>query len=127
MDPEIAWNYGVSFMQGFDLFNRKADITVDFYRTDFENQIVVDWENPNEINFYNLDGESYSNSFQAEFNYDVFERFDLRMAYKFYDVETTYRSGKKQNPLTRSEEHTSELQSRPHLVCRLLLEKKKKI
>src|SRR5436305_15024017 len=30
------------------------------------------------------------------------------------------------SPLNRSEEHTSELQSRPHLVCRLLLEKKKK-
>src|SRR5690554_7604633 len=29
-------------------------------------------------------------------------------------------------PICRSEEHTSELQSRPHLVCRLLLEKKKK-
>src|SRR2546422_7965500 len=29
-------------------------------------------------------------------------------------------------PLGRSEEHTSELQSRLHLVCRLLLEKKKK-
>src|SRR5437870_10979706 len=29
------------------------------------------------------------------------------------------------NPLLRSEEHTSELQSRGHLVCRLLLEKKK--
>src|SRR3989442_4440364 len=29
--------------------------------------------------------------------------------------------------LARSEEHTSELQSRPHLVCRLLLEKKKRI
>src|SRR5215813_15659842 len=29
-------------------------------------------------------------------------------------------------PVPRSEEHTSELQSRPHLVCRLLLEKKKK-
>src|SRR5690554_7268125 len=28
---------------------------------------------------------------------------------------------------TRSEEHTSELQSRPHLVCRLLLEKKKRL
>src|SRR2546429_4810957 len=28
--------------------------------------------------------------------------------------------------LTRSEEHTSELQSRLHLVCRLLLEKKKR-
>src|SRR2546422_1100318 len=31
------------------------------------------------------------------------------------------------NAATRSEEHTSELQSRLHLVCRLLLEKKKKI
>src|SRR3712207_7866786 len=30
-------------------------------------------------------------------------------------------------PMTRSEEHTSELQSRQYLVCRLLLEKKKKI
>src|SRR5690554_3458051 len=33
---------------------------------------------------------------------------------------------KKSPSSTRSEEHTSELQSRPHLVCRLLLEKKKK-
>src|SRR3989449_6434294 len=32
----------------------------------------------------------------------------------------------KAHALTRSEEHTSELQSRLHLVCRLLLEKKKK-
>src|SRR5690554_7118023 len=31
----------------------------------------------------------------------------------------------KARPFRRSEEHTSELQSRPHLVCRLLLEKKK--
>src|SRR5436305_11703599 len=31
-----------------------------------------------------------------------------------------------ENDRQRSEEHTSELQSRPHLVCRLLLEKKKK-
>src|SRR3989442_4309664 len=31
---------------------------------------------------------------------------------------------KAQGLLQRSEEHTSELQSRPHLVCRLLLEKK---
>src|SRR5690554_7239537 len=36
------------------------------------------------------------------------------------------RHGLHENLLTRSEEHTSELQSRPHLVCRLLLEKKKK-
>src|SRR5690554_8234891 len=38
------------------------------------------------------------------------------------DVREVIEKAKKQ----RSEEHTSELQSRPHLVCRLLLEKKKK-
>src|SRR6266498_5028457 len=32
---------------------------------------------------------------------------------------------RKEGSAMRSEEHTSELQSRPHLVCRLLLEKKK--
>src|SRR2546422_4788347 len=36
------------------------------------------------------------------------------------------RSPGRQRPTWRSEEHTSELQSRLHLVCRLLLEKKKK-
>src|SRR5438034_3690795 len=34
------------------------------------------------------------------------------------------REGKSLDPLTRSEEHTSELQSHSDLVCRLLLEKK---
>src|SRR5436305_10941925 len=41
----------------------------------------------------------------------------------------TFIKTRKHNPdrlFFRSEEHTSELQSRPHLVCRLLLEKKKK-
>src|SRR3989449_6100594 len=35
-------------------------------------------------------------------------------------------NGRRRSPRVRSEEHTSELQSRLHLVCRLLLEKKKK-
>src|SRR2546422_8371845 len=38
-----------------------------------------------------------------------------------------YASASANSPSGRSEEHTSELQSRLHLVCRLLLEKKKKI
>ena len=100
LDPEIAWNYGVSYLQGFNLFGRKADVTIDFYKTDFTNQVVVDYENPQEVNFYNLDGKSYANSFQTEVNYNVFEHFDLRLAYKLYDVKTQYQSGKLEKPLT---------------------------
>jgi outer membrane receptor for ferrienterochelin and colicin len=100
LDPEIAWNYGVSFLQGFNLFGRKADITLDYYMTDFQNQVVVDYENSQELNFYNLDGKSYAKTFQFEFNYNAFEGFDLRIAYKLYDVKTQYKSGKLEKPLT---------------------------
>ena len=100
LDPEIAWNYGVSYLQGFNLFGRKADITLDYYKTDFTNQVVVDFENPQEVNFYNLDGKSYANSFQTEVNYNAFENFDVRLAYKYYEVKTQYNSGKLENPLT---------------------------
>ncbi|SHI36555.1 Outer membrane receptor for ferrienterochelin and colicins [Mesonia phycicola] len=100
LDPEIAWNYGVSYLQGFNLFNRKADVTVDFYRTDFTNQVVVDWENAQQVSFYNLEHDSYANSFQTEVNYNAFERFDIRLAYKYYDIKTKYLSGEKIKPLT---------------------------
>src|SRR5690625_5656121 len=51
------------------------------------------------------------------------DRKDDKGAYKVSGVGKS-RMGKHIDP--RSEEHTSELQSRGHLVCRLLLEKKKK-
>jgi outer membrane receptor for ferrienterochelin and colicin len=100
LEPEIAWNYGVSFLQGFNLFDRKADLTLDVYRTDFQNQVVVDYENPFEVSFYNLEGSSFATSFQAEFSWNLLERLDLKTAYKFYDVQTQYKSGKRQKPLT---------------------------
>ncbi|WP_271855138.1 TonB-dependent receptor [Patiriisocius marinus] len=102
LDPEIAWNYGVSFLQGFNLFGRKGDVTFDFYRTDFTNQIVVDWGNPNEINFSNLNGKSFANSYQLEFNYNIIDNVDLRTAYKYYDVKTNFENGFMQKPLTPS-------------------------
>src|SRR5437660_9723078 len=42
-------------------------------------------------------------------------------------LSETVKNGRGKLFLLRSEEHTSELQSRGHLVCRLLLEKKKKM
>src|SRR5439155_19000739 len=43
-----------------------------------------------------------------------------------FEVRSVYERGRNDRRVSRSEEHTSELQSRGHLVCRLLLEKKKK-
>jgi len=99
LNPEIAWNYGVSYLQKFNLFNKKGDITFDFYRTDFSNQVVVDWENPQAVSFYNLNGESIANNFQLELNYELAKNLNLRTAFKYFDISTDYKTGKLQKPL----------------------------
>ena len=99
LEPEDAWNYGVSFLQGFNFINKKGDVSVDYYITDFRNQIVVDWENPQEVSFFNLEGKSSAHSFQIEMNYELLTRLNFRTAYKFYDVSTDYISGNLQKPL----------------------------
>ena len=99
LHPEIAWNYGVSYMQKFRVFDQNGDITLDFYRTDFQNKVVVDWENPQEISFYDLVGQSIANSFQVEINYNLVANFNVRMAYKYFDNTTDYKSGNLQKPL----------------------------
>jgi outer membrane receptor for ferrienterochelin and colicins len=99
LNPEIAWNYGVSYLQKFKLFDKKGDITFDFYRTDFNNQVVVDWENPQEISFYDLDGKSIADSFQVEINYELIKSLKLRTAFKYFDITTDYKSGNLQKPI----------------------------
>ena len=100
LDPEIAWNYGVSFLQGFTVFGRKAEVSVDFYRTDFQNQVVVDWEDPNQIRFYNAQNATTASSLQIDLNYAILERLDFKTTYKYYDVQTRYATGKLTRPLT---------------------------
>ena len=99
LNPEIAWNYGVSYLQKFNLFNKKGHITFDFYRTDFSNQVVVDWENPQAVSFYNLNGKSIANNFQLELNYELAKNLNLRTAFKYFDISTDYKTGKLQKPL----------------------------
>lgn len=99
LNPEKSWNYGLSYRRIFNLFSRPGDLTVDYYETHFQNQVVVDWENYREISFYNLNGKSYSKSFQVSLDYELWNNLDLRLAYKNYDVKTQYNDSFKQRPL----------------------------
>lgn len=100
LDPEIAWNYGLSIVQKFRLANRPLELSFDVYRTDFVNHVVVDWEVPQMIRFYNKRNESWTQSYQLEASYSPMERFDLRFAYKYFDINTAYDSGDDRPPLT---------------------------
>jgi outer membrane receptor for ferrienterochelin and colicins len=100
LNPEIAWNYGTNITYCFRLFGHEGTLNADAYRTEFENQIVVDVENQGELSFYNLDGESFANSMQFDLAYELFDRFDVKMAYKINDVKSTYDGEIKEIPLT---------------------------
>ena len=116
LNPEIAWNYGISFAQNFLMFGKPADVSIDFYRTDFQNQAVVDvMQSPQEVLFYNLSGKSFANSLQLEFNYEFFKHFNLRTAYKYYDISTDYLSGSFQRPLQAKHRFFGNLEFQTHI------------
>lgn len=98
--PEVAWNYGMSFQQRFLLFGKSAEAGFDLYRTDFSNQVVVDlYASPQAVSFYNLDGKSLTTSLQLDFNLEIVKRLELRLAYKWFDLRTDYTSGRFEKPL----------------------------
>ena len=99
LNPEKAWNYGASIRQIFNLLGSGGDITLDYYITNFTDQVVADWESEGQILFYNLEGLSRANSFQLSIDYNLSQSMSLRFAYKNYDVKTTYDSGFLQLPL----------------------------
>lgn len=91
--PEVAWNYGLNFTWNFKISPKLGgNLSLDLYRTDFENQLVADIDSdPNytSIQFYNLQGQSYANSFLLSYTQDVFKGLEARIAYKFNDVWMT--------------------------------------
>ncbi|MCS7003933.1 MAG: TonB-dependent receptor [Cytophagales bacterium] len=93
LNPEVAWNYGLSVSQDFTWQQREGNITFEFFRTDFKSQVVVDYDaSPQQLLFYNLSGISFSNSVQAECNYELLKGLNIRLAYRYLNVKTTYRN-----------------------------------
>lgn len=101
LNPEIAWNYGASFLQAFKIWGKNAELSVDLYRTHFDNQVVVDLDHsPQQALFYNLDGKSFANSLQAEVSITPVKGLDFKAAYKYYDVQTQFTKGQLEKTLT---------------------------
>jgi outer membrane receptor for ferrienterochelin and colicins len=100
LNPEVAWNKGISIDQKLKIFNREALLSLDFYRNDFSKQVVVDMEDPNSVKFYDLNGRSFSNSFQAELSVTPIDKLDVRLAYRFFYVKTTYNNTLLSKPFT---------------------------
>ncbi len=98
LSPEVAWNSGINLTHKFKIALRDAVLSLDYYYTWFQNQVVVDIESPGTVSFYNLSGRSYSHSFQAQLDYELLHNLNLRLAYRYFNVMTTYDGTLKEKP-----------------------------
>jgi outer membrane receptor for ferrienterochelin and colicins len=90
--PEYSWNYGVNLNYDMYQAGKESRLSLDIFRTDFTDQVVVDYDaSPQKVLMYNLDGQSRAWYVQAEWYYELFKNFDIRLAYKFNDVKNTQR------------------------------------
>jgi len=98
--PEVAYNFGLNLNHEFKLNYRNGSIGVDYYHTYFDKQVVVDKDkSAQEISFYALDGKSYSRSLQIQLDYQPIRRFDVRFAYRWYEVITQYEQALRSVPM----------------------------
>ncbi len=100
LGQEEAWNYGINLTKILQVAERELNVNLEFYRTDFVNQVIVDRDiSVAEVHIYNLEGESFSNSYQVETAYEVIPRLDMVVAFRYNDVKMTTNNTLQREPL----------------------------
>ena len=99
VSPEKATNLGFSLDHKVFLFGGQGNLIFDFYKTIFDNRVIIDFETFGEFNFYNSSlGKSKSDNYQIEFLFSK-NNWNITAAYKKYDVKSYYLSGLKEKPI----------------------------
>ena len=101
LDPEVTWNFGGNYTYTFPISaKRTGQFSIDYYYVHFVNQAVVDRDNSaREVWIYNLNGSSFSQTVQAQVTLEPVKRFEVRLAYRYLDVQTTFTTGLRQRPM----------------------------
>ena len=101
LKQEEAWNYGATASFDIDIFDKCLIINLEYYYTNFINQVVTDIDSDaHKVRFSNLDGLSYSHTYQIDATYPFFEGFSLLGAFRYNDVKTTINGVLREKPLT---------------------------
>ena len=102
---EDAWTWGgnVTFYLPFGAEDTETYLSFDYFRNDFNRQVIIDPEfsSPIGIAFYNLDGKSYTNTYQVDFSVNQLERFNITATFRYTDAKVTLRDqGLVERPMT---------------------------
>ena len=101
LKQEQAWNSGISSSFYIPILGKTLKLNAEYYHTHFNRQAVIDYDsNPTEIRITNLDGKSYSNTFQIDASYLLLEGMELTVAWRLNDVKSTYGGKLMEKPLT---------------------------
>jgi outer membrane receptor for ferrienterochelin and colicin len=89
-EQEQALTAGINLTQYVDVAGREMRLSGEVYHTRFINQVILDFDrNPQAIYVYNLDGKSFSTTYQAELSYELIDRLDITLAFRYNDVRMT--------------------------------------
>ena len=100
LKQEAAWNYGASLSFTFPINNKLLKLNTEYYYTHFISQTLVDYDtNPQELHITNLNGKSFSHTFQVDASYELFKGLDLTAAYRYNLVKATYNNRLMWKPL----------------------------
>ncbi len=99
LNPEVAWNTGFNITHKFKNGFHEGVITLDYYYTNFQNQVVVDIDYPGIVSFYDLAGKSFAHSLSMQLDYELVHNLNVRLAYRYYYVMCTYEGVLLERPL----------------------------
>lgn len=101
LDQEEAWNYGLSAAISIPIGEKKLELNAEYYYTNFLHLTVMDMDSdPHAVHFTNLNGDSYSHTYQIEATYPLFEGFTMTATYRHTNVKCTYDGVLREKPLT---------------------------
>lgn len=90
LSQEEAWNSGVSASLSIPISDKLLKVNAEYYFTDFMHQTVIDYDsNPGQIHIANLDGKSFSHTYQVDASMDVVRGLNVLMAYRRNHVKET--------------------------------------
>ena len=114
LEPEKAVNIGANYTHKFFLPNVETQITLDVYRTQFQNQIFPDYDtDPTKAYISNFKGTSISNGFQGEIGFEFHERVGVKIVYNYLDVYRIVNNEKYILPFNPTHRFTGSFSFRP--------------
>ena len=100
LNQEASWNYGFNIDYRLPINAEILRFGAEYYYTHFDRQVIVDYETPHQLTIGNLDGKSFSHTFQIEATYESSIGLTATAAWRLNDVKTTYQGKLLEKPLT---------------------------